>query len=217
LHGGNETLNEEISRDISYFKMPNYQKVLDGRPLVFLFGGSASTVRTELQTLRERTKKELGVYPYVTSMNGNKVPGVIDAQSKYTTVAGTPGGSSYVDTLAKPEAKWWQSVADAGEKIIPTVSAGWDNRPRINTCPWGNGSFNHVVDPTIAELENHTAAGLDFVTKNPQAAEANMLLLSAWNEHDEGHWIAPALEKYGGTEKLEAIKRAIDNAASQVV
>ena len=35
-------------------------------------------------------------------------------------------------------------------------------------------------------------------------------MLSAWNEHDEGHWIAPTLPKYGGTEKLEAIKRAID-------
>ena len=28
------------------------------------------------------------------------------------------------------------------------------------------------------------------------------MILSAWNEHDEGHWIAPALEKYGGAEKL---------------
>jgi hypothetical protein len=25
-----------------------------------------------------------------------------------------------------------------------------------------------------------------------------------------GHWIEPALEKYGGAEKLQAIKRAID-------
>ncbi len=36
------------------------------------------------------------------------------------------------------------------------------------------------------------------------------MLLSAWNEHDEGHWIAPALPKYGGAEKLEAVKRGID-------
>jgi hypothetical protein len=25
-----------------------------------------------------------------------------------------------------------------------------------------------------------------------------------------GHWIEPALDKYGGAEKLQAIKRAID-------
>ena len=45
-------------------------------------------------------------------------------------------------------------------------------------------------------------------------AEANMVLLSAWNEYDEGHWVAPVLDKYGGAEKLEAIKRAIDKASS---
>jgi hypothetical protein len=65
----------------------------------------------------------------------------------------------------------------------------------------------------MAELEAHTTAGLEWVAANNGdggAAEANMLMLSAWNEHDEGHWIEPALDKYGGTEKLDAIKRAID-------
>jgi len=41
---------------------------------------------------------------------------------------------------------------------------------------------------------------------------SQVMMLSAWNEHDEGHWIEPALDKYGGAEKLEAIKRAIDTA-----
>ena len=37
----------------------------------------------------------------------------------------------------------------------------------------------------MAELEAHTAAGLAFVAKNrAEATEANMLMLSAWNEHD---------------------------------
>ena len=54
--------------------------------------------------------------------------------------------------------------------------------------------------------------GLRFVAENPDAAETGLMLLSAWNEHDEGHWIEPALPQYGGAEKLEAIKRAIDEA-----
>lgn len=79
--------------------------------------------------------------------------------------------------------------------------------------PWGapHWPLEWVVDPTMPELEAHVAEGLDFVAKNAETAEANMVLLSAWNEYDEGHWFAPALEKYGGTEKLEAVKRAIDN------
>ena len=66
----------------------------------------------------------------------------------------------------------------------------------------------------MPELENHTVAGIEWVKANPKAAEANMMILSAWNEHDEGHWIAPTLPKYGGAEKLEAIKRAIVRAGA---
>ena len=42
-----------------------------------------------------------------------------------------------------------------------------------------------------------------------------MMILSAWNEHDEGHWIEPALAKYGGDEKLVAIRKAIDKAEAR--
>ena len=126
--------------------------------------------------------------------------------------------------------------------MIPTVSAGWDPRPRHDyPCPWGGaGSPSYIVDPTMAELEAHTgpshtrfvvamsgslnrtllrcwaaADGLEWVGSNRHSAEANAMILSAWNEHDEGHWIAPALEKYGGAEKLEAIKRAIDGVSAR--
>ena len=63
----------------------------------------------------------------------------------------------------------------------------------------------------MEELTAHTTAGLEWVSKHSDdAAEANAMMLSAWNEHDEGHWIQPALQKYGGTQKLDAIKKAID-------
>ena len=42
-----------------------------------------------------------------------------------------------------------------------------------------------------------------------------MMILSAWNEHDEGHWIEPALAQYGGDEKLVAIRKAIDKAEAR--
>ncbi len=43
------------------------------------------------------------------------------------------------------------------------------------------------------------------------------MMLSAWNEHDEGHWIEPALDKYGGAEKLQAIKSAIDGVKQEAI
>ena len=83
--------------------------------------------------------------------------------------------------------------------------------------PWGPKywSESYVRDPTMEQLQAHVADGLEFVSANPASAEANMMILSAWNEHDEGHWIEPALAKYGGAEKLEAIKKAIDGVESR--
>lgn len=213
LKGGNETLEQEVDRYITYFKMPNYQMVLGNRPLVFVFGGKADP--TTLKPLRDMTKQAIGVYPYIVSMNGDDSLPEVDAVSAYVTGGGTMKGGSFQQYIAEPEASRWSGWAAAGKKVIPTVSAGWDNRPRAAAplgypCPWGVASGAYVDDPTMAELENHTAAGLTWVQANPKAAETNMMMLSAWNEHDEGHWIAPTLPKYGGTAKLEAIKRAID-------
>jgi len=216
LQGGNETFSQELDRYISYFKMPNYQKVLGGRPLVFLFGKGANA--SDLVALRDATKKALGVEPYITSMNRQVIPGVVDAVSAYTTTGGTQTGGAYEASIAKPESHDWDTWKSNGWKVIPTVSAGWDNRPRSNgTCPWcgENAHPRWTVDPTMQELEDHTAQGLKWVQDNSRAggaAETNMMLLSAWNEHDEGHWIEPALEQYGGSEKLQAISRALARA-----
>ena len=128
LKGGNETLSQEIDRYISYFKMPNYQSVLGGRPLVFIFGGKADPAT--LKPLREMTKTAIGVEPYIVSMNGDDSLPEVDAVSAYVTAGGTTHGASFVETIATPEAKRWESWAAAGKKVIPTVSAGWDNRPR---------------------------------------------------------------------------------------
>ncbi len=75
--------------------------------------------------------------------------------------------------------------------MIPNVSAGQDARARSEyPMPWGPKHWSpaYVKDPTMAELESHVTDGLEFVGDNPATAEANMLLISAWNEHDEGHW-----------------------------
>ncbi len=44
---------------MSYFALPNYQKVAGGRPLVFFFGGAVS--QADLDALRTATKVGLFV------------------------------------------------------------------------------------------------------------------------------------------------------------
>lgn len=213
--GSNETWPEELARYVSYFTMPGYQLVNAGgeagRPLVFSFGRPIN--QTHLQDFRAATKAAIGVFPYFVSMNGQHLP-EIDAQSHYGGGNPGPNGTDYVTHLAQTERKGWEDSAAAGTKIIPTVSAGRDARPRSEyPMPWGPKywSPDYVKDPTMPQLQDHVMDGLEFVHANPNGtAEVNMMILSAWNEYDEGHFVAPVLEKYGGAEKLQAIKRAID-------
>eukprot|EP00729_Bicosta_minor_P027148 gene27148-30430_t len=95
--------------------MPNYQKVLGGRPLVFLFGGKADP--SDLTALRAATKKAIGVEPYITSMNKQQLPGgLIDAASAYGTGGGTPEGTPYQQCIAEPETAHWSAWANDGWK-----------------------------------------------------------------------------------------------------
>ena len=68
----------------------------------------------------------------------------------------------------------------------------------VCVCVWGGGQ---------AELTAQTRRVTDWVRATPAAAKANAVLLSAWNEHDEGHWICPSLRD--GAQKLEAIQAGL--------
>jgi len=216
--GSNETWAQELQRYTTYFKMPNYQTVdigEKGRPLVFSFGRGLNL--THLADFIAATKAAIGVSPYVVSMNGQQAPG-IDAVSRYGGGSGALNGSDYETHLAQKEVADWTARAKAGTKQVPTVSAGSDDRPRSEyPMPWGPKYWgkSYVKDPTMPQLTSHVEDGLKFVAANRKSAETNMMILSAWNEYDEGHYIAPVLQKYGGAEKLQAIKKAIDGAEAR--
>ena len=66
----------------------------------------------------------------------------------------------------------------------------------------------YIEDPTMEQLENHTRDAVAFAKEHSSTTtEAGHVIIGAWNENDEGHWIVPSLEK--GTEKLEAVQRGI--------
>ena len=173
--------------------------------------------------LAARTKASLGVLPYVVDMTGRAGPGA-DAVTRYvTTGGGTQEGAPYDSTIRKPEEAFWASVAAGGGKLIPPVSPGWDPSPReYIVLPWGDqghtrcvlklGHPCYVQDPTMQQLEDHTAAAVRFALRNPEAVEAEAIIIGAWNENDEGHWIMPSL--LNGTQKLEAVQRGISKGHS---
>jgi hypothetical protein len=183
--------------------------------LVYSFGHSAAEYKPAFDALRNKTFHALGVQPYLVDMGGGGNPANLgaDAVSRYVTGA-SGSGKPFEDAVAAPERGWWAKQVEAGHKVVPPISAGWDARPRVDLpCPWGVPGPNWSQDPSMKELAAHTAAGLKFAQDNTEAAEAETVMISAWNEHDEGHWIEPALDAFGGAEKLQAIHSAIRAAA----
>lgn len=122
---------------------------------------------------------------------------------------------------ADQEAAHYSECATAGIEVLPSITAGWDPRPReVIAPPWQHGgtaagcnvsgvALCHVEDPTMLELTSHTKRMVQWTRENPRSAKANSVILSAWNEHDEGHWVCPNLKD--GTMKLEAIKLGLED------
>jgi len=196
--------------------------------VVYLLGGDVS-VLPALDVLRNKTRATLGVSPYVVKMggawSGTRQLGA-DALSAYiiqsnpTKAAGAP----YATSIAKPEAKFWEAAKEAGGKLIPSITPGWDPSPReYIDLPWGDqghtacvealGHPCYVQDPTMPELTAHTKAAVAFALANPSVVEANAVIVGAWNENDEGHWIVPSL--LNGTEKLEAVQAGVLQAHAE--
>jgi hypothetical protein len=228
-HGGNETVAEEADRFISYFQMPNHVTCCGGRPVVYVLGGGGAADQAALGVLRNKTVAVLGVLPYVVKMGGPWAGAAklgMDALSAYViqTNPSKLAGAPYQTSIADPEADAWAAARDAGGKLIPSVTPGWDPSPReYIDLPWGDqghvacvedlGHPCYVQDPTMDELTAHTKAGVAFALANPATVEANAVIIGAWNENDEGHWIVPSL--LNGTQKLEAVQRGVKEAHSE--
>lgn len=123
---------------------------------------------------------------------------------------------------AEMERSRWSLWNSCNGVAIPTVTAGWDNRPRYYCgCPW----YANIEDlrnswiqyPTPVELQKQVVDAIEFTQANSKATDFKSVLIYAWNEYDEGGFIAPTLfelqDKANNYRpvKLDAINRAIQS------
>jgi hypothetical protein len=198
---------------IAAFKHPSYQTVLGGRPLLYLFNAADYTA-DDIAALRRQTRSAGLPNPYLVGMNQSaaiassaaKQAGV-DALSAYITW--TRGGGPYADLMAREQRAWDQHRA-TGMPVIPWVTAGLDARPRyLHPVSWTTVQADDWVQrATPHQVGAELQAALEWVSSNRAAAQANAVLIYAWNEFDEGGWICPTL--LHGTDRLDAIKAVID-------
>jgi hypothetical protein len=86
------------------------------------------------------------------------------------------------------------------------VTTGWDPRPRVeHPVSWTTVAADAWAQPaTPAEIAAHLGRALAWTGQYPAAADAQTVLIYAWNEFDEGGWLCPTLRD--GTARLDAIR-----------
>ena len=206
---------KERERVIALLKEPGYQKTAAGRPLVYYL----SQRNERFQELREAVAQE-GLNPYYVYLGWDPVadyrkqkPKGFDAVSAY---ADGPVVDTFAELVQHVENKWRQSVT-TDIRYIPLVSTGWDKQPRKeNPVSWEldhdyhkQAKFPSQAKP--AEIAQHLARALRVVDLYPTVCEARAILIYAWNEYDEGGWLAPTWRKSGNpdTSRLTAIRAVL--------
>ena len=211
---------EERDRAISLLQEPGYQTVLDGRPLVYAFTGRGFPFGRFAEFLA--AAKNAGLDPYCAFMGWNPPsdfrrvsPRGFDAVSAYAKSSGKP---EYGQLAKAVEKRYWHRARKAGVPYVPLVTTGWDKRPRKDhPVSWETDHAYHdqAVFPSRAtpkEIARHLTRAISFVSSNPEICEANAIIIYAWNEYDEGGWIAPTRGKDGtpDTSRLEAIRNVLE-------
>ena len=202
------------------FAKENYQKVLDGRPLVYLLHGSKIS-KAEIDRMRTLCIENNLKNPYVVAMEWSADLAVdycerigADAISCYATLG--KDNRPFAEIIPQKSIALWESYSTK-KPVVPWVCTGWNARPRMESPnPWTQyySDSTNCQDATAEEIADFLLTAIDWTQSNRDAAAANTVLMYAWNEHDEGYGsICPTLGKDGkpDTERIDAIKLTLKN------
>jgi hypothetical protein len=208
---------------VSYFQQANYEKVLGGRPPVYMWrdnGPPNGTAATRMTALRAACVTAGVGDPYVVCMHGyppyaeaDRIAIGGDAISAYY-YSGTKELNGTYPALAAQVEAWWPTMAATGSPFVPLAMMGSNRRPRIDrpmywevstqTPRAGFDVYYEVATP--AELASHLSALVSWMVANPASVPAGAALIYAWNEFDEGGWLCPTWTADGpDTTRLNAV------------
>jgi hypothetical protein len=221
-----------LKRYVKLMGESSYQRTPQGRPIFFQafvseeslnsrFGGRAGFAKV-VSAFREASVAAGIGDPYIVLMDGNvaRAKGFIadlgmDAVSAYA-VSDIHARAADYKLLAQRASRFWSQAQDAGLPVVPIVMTGWDRRPRVlNPMPWENydkatqSLDRYYKQPSPAELTAHLSDAIRFAALSDSAA-AQAVLVYAWNEFDEGGWLAPTAG--GGNARLNAVRAAVQQA-----
>ena len=210
---------EDVPKLIEQFKEENYQKVLNGRPLLYFFYVTREHLNF-ITKLRELTAQAGVPDPYIVALStsASAVADLkelkMDAFSQYFTYG--ENGIAYKDYAAN-ESKGWERYKETGTQVIPWVSTSWDKRPMADHVPsWetSNPASPHMYSEqgTPEQIAEQLGKAIDWCETNKETTVANAILIYAWNEFAEGGWIEPTYEELrdnGRPLRLDAIREML--------
>lgn len=220
-HAGGYSSPDEYAK---FFAQPNFQKALDGRPLLYLFRNEEATARQlhdDVAALRAAADRAGVASPYVVIMFGNAAMAAVDARmigadaiSAYAATSDHREGSAFSSLSDYVSATFWDQMAATGEPTIPLVMTGWDSRPQYNVpMPWDKGpkkppAFYETA--TAGQITTEVGSLLSWMKRHPQATPANAAIIYAWNEFAEGGWICPTWTDHGpDTSRIDALAKVL--------
>lgn len=221
------------SKIVEHFRHPDYQTVLNGRPLLCLFAKTTTLGKAEWDELKKQTLAAGLKAPYLLLMGweAEKDRGALgfDAVSEYAC-----SGKGYTTdpetyerlTSYSVSEKLWQNWRRDSTPCITFATAGWDTRPRQERpppwCSWVKATPDPtplaqqkpLIDATTAtpdEIAAHLREAIAWTQANRDLNPANAILLYAWNEHDEGGWLQPTLGADGKPDasRIQAIGKVL--------
>lgn len=217
---------------IGYLRQPNYQTVLNGRPLLYVlmdheksveaWGGYAG-IAASLRDFRRDAQQSGSPDPYIVLLRAPPKSAAeaaracaFDAISTYVPTM-KPG---YPITWQEQEhnvERVWQAYADTGLPLVLNCVTGWDQRPRLARARKrpeasqvaGDARDNYTIQPTANQVTAHLQSGVDYVVQHPEICPSKALLIYSWDECDEGgNAIVPSYTPKGpNTSIVEALRR----------
>ena len=176
---------KRVTRCAGYMKEFNYQTVMEGRPLVFLFSGNGQSA-AQITEFRDSVKSAGLPNPYIVVMGGTpSYP--VDAYGSYA------GGNG------------WESW---GSKVVPCANFGWNDGPRTdNPPPWGGGGGAESPALTPNQIIDRLKRLVQWTQNNRSIAETNVAMFYAWNEVNEGGFVIPTRNADGSpnTARIDAM------------
>jgi Glycosyltransferase WbsX len=227
------------SKIVEHFRHPDYQTVLDGRPLLCLFGKTTKLGKAEWDELKRQSIAGGLKTPYLVLMGWeaekDRAALGFDAVSEYAC-----SGKGYTTdpetyerlTSHSVKEKLWGKWKRERTPCITFATAGWDTRPRQERppswCSWVKATPDPtppaqqkpLIDATTAtpdELAAHILEAVEWTQANRDLNPANAIIIYAWNEHDEGGWLQPTLGADGRPDesRIRALEKLLRPSGSK--